>query len=377
MFQGMTWITSTRNGSAGRRRSRAAAGVLTSLAIATGMALAATPASAEVIPPADTATQGIGQPSNNWPDAFAKGLVAPDAAPIGTNDWNCKPTAEHPNPVVLVHGTWMNAYNGFSGLAPQLKDEGYCLFALNYGKSDLANKGGLGTAIPGVYATLPIQDSSKQLAAFVDAVLAGTGADKVDIISHSQGGLLARQYLKFDGGHGKVDNLISMGATHNGTSLMGIGALHRTMADAGLDLEPVLDYLVGVSGMQQVYNSDLIKTLNAEGQTLPGVTYTVIGTRHDEITTPYEATFLDTNGPGVVRNITVQDGCGTDFSDHLSMQYSPRVTDYIKNALDPVGFPESQIRCTGHAWLGGESDGGFGGTGSVGNLVGGGSSNGS
>ncbi|MFE3185960.1 hypothetical protein ACFXKR_34565 [Streptomyces violascens] len=81
--------------------------------------------------------------------------------------------------------------------------------------------------------------------------------------------------------------------------------------------------------------SDFIKELNADGDTVPGVDYTVIATKYDEITTPWQSTFM-TAGPGAtVQNITLQDGCFVDFSAHLSMTYSPRAIGLVKQALDP------------------------------------------
>ncbi|MGW4248765.1 lipase, partial [Nocardia sp. NPDC004722] len=89
--------------------------------------------------------------------------------------------------------------------------------------------------------------------------------------------------------------------------------------------------------------------LNVGGDTMPGIDYTVIGTRYDEITNPYDLTFLKA-GPGAqVSNITLQDGCEQDVSDHLTMMYSPRALSIVLRALDPVQHPT--LDCTFNPWL--------------------------
>src|SRR3954453_15143532 len=116
-------------------------------------------------------------------------LVLPPSASAAT----CRPTPAHPEPVVLVHGTFGDASNWVVD-APQLRAAGYCTFAIDYG-----NRG-----------TGEIAHSAQQLATFVDQVLAATGARKVDIVGHSQGGMMPRYYIKHLGGDTKVDDLFGL-----------------------------------------------------------------------------------------------------------------------------------------------------------------------
>ena len=294
-------------------------------------------------------TIGHGPPQTSWLAAFGYGLANGDAAPPGANDWNCKPTAEHPNPVVLVHGTWMNAYNGFAFMGQPIKDAGFCTFTFNYGRANLVQGGGLGSVLPGTMGTGYIQDSAKQLATFVDRVRAATGADEVDLVAHSQGGSMANWYTKFEGGADKVDDLVTFGATHHGTSLDGIGALGRAINNFGIDVLGFIEIFVGHAGIQQTIGSDFVNELNANGDTVPGVDYTVVGTRYDEVTNPYDLTFLQPGPGATVRNITLQDGCEQDVSDHLTMMYSPRALSIALQALDSEQFPT--LQCTFNPWL--------------------------
>jgi hypothetical protein len=58
-------------------------------------------------------------------------------SPPGSNDASCKPTAAHPYPVVLVHGTFENQLMWATD-APQIKAAGYCVFSLDYGNTPRA-----------------------------------------------------------------------------------------------------------------------------------------------------------------------------------------------------------------------------------------------
>ncbi|MFF0490009.1 esterase/lipase family protein [Nocardia sp. NPDC004068] len=301
-------------------------------------------------------TVGYGPASTSFIGAFGYSLLNPNAAPPGTNDWGCKPTAQHPEPVVLIHGTWESAYDNFAYISQPIHDAGYCVFTLNYGQANLIEGGGLGSVLPGANATENIAESAKQIGAFVDRVLAATGSQKVNIIGHSQGGTVSRQYLKFEGGASKVHHLLTFSATNHGTTLDGIGALGRAINNLGIDVLGLVEIFVGHSGIQQTVGSDFINNLNAGGDTVPGVDYTVVGTRYDEISTPYDLTFLKAGPGATVRNITLQDGCEQDVSDHLTIMYSPRALSIILNTLDPAQTPN--LTCTFNPWL-------FGGGGSL------------
>lgn len=284
---------------------------------------------------------GLGSPSATADDATSEpvpGYSQMGTPPPGTNDWNCKPSAEHPRPVVLVHGTGSSMQTAFSLLGPQLKEAGYCAFALNYG--------GVGTwydAQQIVWGVDDIRYSAAQLATFVDAVLAHTGAEKVDIVGHSQGGTMSRQYLKFDGGadsgdpaRNKVHSLIALGPTTHGTTFNGLQQLYRLFAQMGLGNELTARIVFGIAGRQQLVGSRLISDLNASGETLPGIDYTVIATKYDEVVTPPQNAFLNADGRTNVHNVWVQDGCETNRVPHENLLGDERSRYLVMTALDPA-----------------------------------------
>ncbi|MFG2131094.1 esterase/lipase family protein [Streptomyces sp. NPDC048751] len=242
------------------------------------------------------------------------------AISTGWNDYSCKPSAAHPRPVVLVHGTLANSVDNWLALAPYLEHRGYCVFSLDYGQLP---------GVPFFHALGPMDKSAEQLSAFVDKVLAATGATKADLVGHSQGGMMPRYYLKFLGGAAKVNALVGIAPNNHGTTLSGLTKLLPYFPGAEDLLTAATPALA-----QQIVGSDFMTRLNAGGDTVPGVHYTVIATQYDEVVTPYRTQFL--SGPDV-KNVLIQDLCPLDLSEHALIGITDRIAFHeVANALDPA-----------------------------------------
>ncbi|UOX86322.1 alpha/beta fold hydrolase [Amycolatopsis sp. FBCC-B4732] len=246
-------------------------------------------------------------------------LGAPTIAPPGANDWNCKPSAQHPNPVLLSNGTTANAYENWANLSQKLANAGYCVFAGNFGGA------------PGAFLQTvgPVADTTKALAAFGDKVLRATGAKKLDVVGHSQGGMNVRYWIKYLGGADKISRLVGLSPSNHGTDLFGLLST--------LEMIPGVPAALGTvcqACNEQAVGSDFLADLNAGGETVDGIQYTVIQTRYDDVVTPYTSAFLPAK-PNV-KNILLQNVCGLDFTDHLGITYDPVAQGLVLNALDPA-----------------------------------------
>ncbi|MEW1719044.1 alpha/beta fold hydrolase [Streptomyces sp. NPDC093109] len=258
-------------------------------------------------------------PSASISDSISA-VTAAAAPSSGWNDFSCKPSAAHPRPVVLVHGTFANSVDNWLGLAPYLVKRGYCVFALDHGQLP---------GVPVFYGLGPIDASAAQLATYVDRVLAATGAAKVDIVGHSQGGMMPRYYLKFLGGAAKVNALVGIAPSSHGTTLLGLTKLLAYFPGAKDLLSEKTPALA-----DQIAGSAFLTKLNAGGDTVPGVRYTVIATRYDEVVTPYRTQFLTGSE---VRNVLLQDLCAVDLSEHAAIGLIDRIAFHeVANALDPA-----------------------------------------
>jgi triacylglycerol esterase/lipase EstA (alpha/beta hydrolase family) len=242
------------------------------------------------------------------------------ASPPGANQ-HCTPSAARPYPVVLVEGTFSSMYNSFGAISPDLVNNGYCVYAFNYGQT---------LALTGIYATGEIGASAGELATEVNHVLAETGASKVDLVGWSQGGMMPRYYINNLGGASKVNMLVGFAPSNYGTTLDGAVTLITDLGLLGLStllLAPTCEACV-----EQIQGSSFLNNLNAT-PTEPGVKYVDIETADDEIVTPYTNAFLPA-GPNV-QNITLQNQCSQDASDHLSIAYDSNALQDMINALGP------------------------------------------
>jgi hypothetical protein len=162
----------------------------------------------------------------------------------------------------------------WQALSPLLYDNGYSVFALNYGSYN-------GSGAIGVYGTGKIEDSA-----------------------------MPRYYLKFLNGAAKVHTLVGLAPSNHGTTLDGLFTLASFFPGANAA------FVDCPACAEQQAGSAFMTNLNSGGDTVAGVDYTVIESATDEVVTPYQSAFL--TGPKVT-NITPQQQCTLDQGEHLSM----------------------------------------------------------
>jgi pimeloyl-ACP methyl ester carboxylesterase len=262
---------------------------------------------------------GVAQASAPLPVSYnfiaaAVANTSPATPPPGANNWSCKPSWAHPYPVILVHGTAANMDDNWQAASPVLANHGYCVFAFNYGNTD---------PTASIQGTGEIGASAAQLSTFVNQVLAATGTSKVDLVGHSEGGMMPRYYINFLGGASKVHTFVALAPSNYGTGPGGIlGLIASSIPD------PVCEACT-----EQIAGSAFLARLNAT-PTMPGVNYTVVESKDDEIISPYTNAFL----PAAlnVTNITVQDVCSLDATDHIEIEADPVTLALMLNALDPA-----------------------------------------
>ena len=226
--------------------------------------------------------------------------------------------------------------NNWEQLSVALKSNGYCVYALNYG--------GTALSLGAFYGLAQVKDSAQELSQFIERVRTSTGADKVDIVGHSQGGMMPRYYIKSLNGASKVGTLVGIAPSNHGTTWSGLATLADQFPDMlnvakwlAASLSMTLQRAFGViapSTTDQTVGSAFLADLNAGGDTFPGVVYWVIATRLDEVVTPYQSAFL--TGPAVT-NILLQDQCAADGSGHIAAATADPITRRnVLNALDPA-----------------------------------------
>lgn len=108
-------------------------------------------------------------------------------------------------PILLVHGMVDNR-TIFTMLSRQLRRRGFQrVLTLNYSP-----------------ATNDIRAAAERLSAEVEGLLARTGYERIHLVGHSLGGLIARYYVQRLGGDARVHTLVTLGSPHAGTVLAGL-----------------------------------------------------------------------------------------------------------------------------------------------------------
>lgn len=252
--------------------------------------------------------------------ARADGIPLPPSPfgdPSGANDWTCQPTKRRPEPVIIVHGTFGDRKSLLDNLSHAMVAKGFCVYSFDYGNR----------------ATGRIQYSARQLRAFTKKVLRATGARKVSMVGHSQGGMMPRYYIKFLGGARFVDDLVGLSPSNHGTAIVANPLNPLT--------GPIFDVVCPACN-QQGTGSKFLLHLNKGDETPGRVSYTQITTRYDEVVVPYTSAYLE---PGRrTTNVTVQDTCPLELTEHLTIPMDPAAIGWTLNALTHRGPADPRFR---------------------------------
>lgn len=249
------------------------------------------------------------------------------------DDWSARPSAHKPWPVILIHGT-VDTKGVWQELGTELRADGWCVFAPDYGKR----------------GTAAMEESAVQLGAYIEAVRTITGAEQVILIGHSQGGLLARYWMRTSGQARYVKHLVSLGAPNHGTTMGGILSPLVTNNLTENIMHSLIHRWFGPVGFQQitgseifaVFNDDGASSTHGSGELEDGVDYTCIASRQDTVVQPPETCFL--NGPAhQVRNVWVQDIIPRANVQHQDLPMNKHVRAIIRTGLKK-GASEANLK---------------------------------
>lgn len=206
------------------------------------------------------------------------------------------------DPVIIVAGTFSPSIAN-EPLRARLRADGYDTYIFQ---------------LPGL-GLGDIAQTSQPLVAYVNDVLARTGASRVDLVGHSQGALVSRYYVRNLGGSAKVDSVISLGGPHYGTSVANIGTILGFGSCIGI-----------VACQQMAIGSTFLNNLNAGDDTVGTVQYTNLYTTYDELVRPVaNATLKDG-----ATNVKVQSQCWLRVVGHLGLILDGTVYSGVQDALE-------------------------------------------
>ena len=187
------------------------------------------------------------------------------------------------NPVVLVHG-WNSSSSAMATLKSRFEAQGRLAFSIDLpGQNNITN--------------------AQALATFVNNVKATTGAAKVDLVSHSMGGLSTRYYIKSLGGGANVSEYVSLGSPQYGLT--------------------IACFLFTSAGGQMCPWSSFLSGLNAGDDTPGTLLYTTIYSTGDEVV-PNSSSRLD--GGACYKQVS--------GLSHSALHEDATVFTYVLSAVD-------------------------------------------
>lgn len=199
------------------------------------------------------------------------------------------PTEEKP-PVVLLHG-FIDNRSVFVLLRRSLAQHGgRHLESLNYSP-----------------LTCDIRAAADLLGRHIEDICERTGQERVDVVGHSLGGLIARYYVQRLGGDHRVRTLVTLGTPHGGTRAVPLADAHPIVRQMRPDSEVMQELREPAPGCR--------------------THFVAFWSDFDHVMTPPESACVD-HPDLMAQNIRVT-GIG-----HLALPVHPAVATGIREALD-------------------------------------------
>jgi triacylglycerol esterase/lipase EstA (alpha/beta hydrolase family) len=189
------------------------------------------------------------------------------------------------HPVILLHGFAMNRTN-WIWLGRRLAKRGIGpLYGTSY------------------FSLQSVRRSALKLQRFIARVRAREGCERVDIVAHSLGGVVARYYIERLDGAAHIGRVVTIGSPHRGTAVARLGVLIPSARESRAESSLLTD----------------LGPLAARD----GIQYTSVWSRADAIIEPPESASIAPVGEDRI----------FDDLGHLSLLLSPRVLDTVAQRL--------------------------------------------
>ncbi len=219
-------------------------------------------------------------------------------------------------PILLVPGTTLNPTTDFSwNWEPALAAQNWPYCTINLPGNGMGN----------------IETAAQYVVAAIRTMHAESGG-KIDIVGHSQGGMIPRWALRFwPDTRAMVDHVVGLSPSNHGT----------------LDATAICTVGCSPSFWQQASDSKFIAALNSRAETFPGISYTDIYTNTDEVVVPNfgpSASSVLHTGGGQITNVAIQQVCPLDLTEHLGIgTYDNTAYQIAMEALTHAGSGDPSL----------------------------------
>ncbi|MFF2554962.1 esterase/lipase family protein [Nocardia sp. NPDC058058] len=272
-------------------------------------------------------------PAAAAPDTGSGAAVVPAGTTIEPSI-DCTPDSAHPRPVVVLpgaDGTTSDTATQWNTMLTTVRAAGYCAFLFQ------------GGVINGNRWSGDIPSAAQQVADFVTEVRQTTGADQVDLVAHSAGTIVANHFLKALGGAPVVARAVLLTPEARGCDgagfLSALGIKNSPISPVQmLSALPFLGTVLAAiapdkANLVQMLPSSPVYQAVFNGQiTQPGVHYSVLSTRNDELATP-ASVCTNLTEPGVNMNFYEDLFPGAAPVGHSTLRSSPDTANWVAEQL--------------------------------------------